>query len=497
MKPSHYREQWTTLTKQEPNIESVSQLARQVAFSFMDHHFHRGCYEEAYIDLLCEMATSSESLEVNRFVAAALFGIIVEGLCDDFEEMQTQTYNRVMSQVISFCRSLPAGKDLDHRLDAFGVHSSGEFLQRIDRIRTDHKVLPLPEHISKILLLSRVTIGADVAITSVVVQRLSKRFPDAEIVILGSKKLEEIYGGNPRIRIMEVLYNRRGGLIERLSNWHDVLDIIDREINHSSQEKFILVDPDSRLSQLGTLPLVPSSRYFFFDSRSAESFDHMLSIAELTNRWLDTILETTEFYYPALWAPQHYLEKAASFCRELREGGSRNVFIVNLGVGGNYRKRVEGDFEKELLLCLLKEPRSMILLDRGFGEEEMARTKALLDSVSDHGYPVVDASFDALKVWDIISGVVGIHCSIGEIAALIANGDEFIGYDSACQHIAAALGVPTLTVFAGSNNMRFVRRWSACGKNKHTIVHVDTLSTHGYVNSNDLVKRVMDARMNS
>lgn len=497
MKPSYYQKQWTLLAQHGLNIENIRQLARQVAFSFMDHYFHRGCYEEDYIDLLCEMATFSDSLEVSRCVAAALFGIIVEGLCDDFEEMQTHTYNRVMSQVISFCRHLPAGKELDHRLNAFGLHSSRELLQRINKIRTDRKVLPNPEQIRRMLLLSRVTIGADVAITSVVVQRLSERFRDAEIVVLGSKKLEEIYGSNPRITIREISYDRDGGLIERLSNWHDVLESIDRETESCPLEECILIDLDSRLSQLGILPLIPPEQYFFFDSRSAGSFDDMMSIAGLTNQWLDTILETSRFCYPAVWLPQHYLERAARFCGQLRKKRSRNIIVMNLGVGGNYRKRVEGDFEKELLLELLKEPHTVILLDRGFGEEELARTKALMDIVAARGYTVINTSFDGLKGWNIESGIVGIHCSIGEVSALIANGDEFIGYDSACQHIAAALGVKTLTVFAGSNNMRFVRRWSACGRNKTTIVHVDTLSTRHHEKSGDLVRRIIDARVNS
>ena len=41
------------------------------------------------------------------------FGIIIEELCDDFEALQLETYNQVMTQVISHCRNLEAGKNLD------------------------------------------------------------------------------------------------------------------------------------------------------------------------------------------------------------------------------------------------------------------------------------------------------------------------------------------------------------------------------------------------
>ena len=55
-------------------------------------------------------------------------------------------------------------------------------------------------------------------------------------------------------------------------------------------------------------------------------------------------------------------------------------------------------------------------------------------------------------------GIIGVIAGIGDLAALISHSDEFIGYDSACQHIAASLAIPTYTVFAGSNNPRFIRR---------------------------------------
>ena len=50
--------------------------------------------------------------------------------------------------------------------------------------------------IKKILVLSRVTIGADIAVTSVIIQRLSERYPKAEMVLIGGGKLDEIFGGN-------------------------------------------------------------------------------------------------------------------------------------------------------------------------------------------------------------------------------------------------------------------------------------------------------------
>ena len=180
----------------------------------MDAYLKNCHYEEDYINLLCEMTTISHDTSINRIAAQALFSIIIEGLCDDFEELQTETYNQVMSQIISFCRSLPAGKELDRSLNTFQIFSQNDLLERINTIRLDTKTLPPQNEVKKILLLSRVTIGADVAVTSIIIQRLTELFPQTELVLIGGSKLNEIYGSNPRIRLCQASYNRRGGLLE-------------------------------------------------------------------------------------------------------------------------------------------------------------------------------------------------------------------------------------------------------------------------------------------
>ena len=94
----------------------------------------------------------------------------------------------------------------------------------------------------------------------------------------------------------------------------------------------------------------------------------------------------------------------------------------------------------------------------------------------------------------ISNGVIGMQTRIGEIAAIISKCDEYIGYDSACQHIAAALEIPCLTIFAGSNNMRFIRRWSAFSPNSCQIVHVDTLTNPAAIDVEDIITRIMNQR---
>ncbi|MEE4262927.1 MAG: glycosyltransferase family 9 protein [Desulfobacteraceae bacterium] len=494
MKFSFYREKWSAIKGATVAREEISRLSRQIAHSFMDSYLKDCHYEEDYIDLLCEMTTFSEDTNLTGLAAQALFRIIIESLCDDFEDLQTETYNRVMAQLISFGRKLPSGRDLDNCLNDFKIFDHNDLLNRIKTIRGDGKHLACQQDVKKILLLSRVTIGADVAITSIIIQRLAKLFPKTEIVLIGGSKLDEVYGGNPRIRLQTVDYNRKGGLIERLSSWQLVLQIIKQELTASPLEDTILIDPDSRLSQLGVLPIIPEDHYFFFDSRSDISFASNMSMAQLTNTWINALTGEEDFCYPKIWPRSSNLTQASGFYSQLKKCGARKVVVTNFGVGGNQRKKVGSRLEKTLLLSLLQEPDTVIVLDKGFGDQELRDSNLLLEAVKDHGFAVREAAFGTALDNCINSGVIGMQTRIGEIAALIAKCDEYIGYDSACQHIAAALEIPCLTIFAGSNNMRFIRRWSAFGPNSCQIVHVDTLTDPAAIDVEDIITRIMNQR---
>jgi len=406
-----------------------------------------------------------------------------------------------MSQVIAFCRKTEAGKALDQRLDLFNIHSHADLYQRIDGIRKGCRTLAGRKEVKKVLLLSRVTIGADVAITSVIVQRLSAYFPDAEMVIIGGNKLGEIYGGHPALKIREISYSRRGGLIERLSSWFSVLQAIDEEMAASKPQEIILIDPDSRFSQLGVLPLLHADdNYFFFDSRSDSSFNKKMSMLELTNDWLDKITGEENFHYSKVWIKEECLEQAEQIIEKLRRNGAARVIAVNFGVGGNPRKKVDRHLDEKILQQLLEEPDTVILLDKGFGEEEVTYINSLVEAVESRGHAVDHTSFKAGINNNLSHGIIGVETGIGEMAALIKFADEFIGYDSACQHIAAAQATPCITIFAGSNNMRFIRRWSAHSPESSHIVHVDTLTQPGMIDADDIMTRIIqirDVRKNS
>lgn len=493
MEASVYREKWLSLKENRLKQDELIQLSRQIAFTFVDRYYQDGRFEAEYIDLLCEMATFSDDALANK-ASAALFEIIVEKLCDDFEDMPVEIYCRVMSQVISYCRKTQHGKVLDRILKDFGIFSFEDIYSRAIFVHSHQYNYKKKVHSRKVLFLSRVTIGADVAILSVMIQRLTRLFQQAEIVVIGSNKLKGIFGGNEHIRLCPLDYARSGGLIERFSSWHDALEILAKEMPPEQEERTILVDPDSRISQLGILPLTHSDNYLFFNSRQYTASVKGASMAELANHWIDSVFGEHEFCFPKVWTIPSMNLKAQKLVATLRQAECYRIIAVNFGVGTNQRKRLGLDFEKKLLQEILKEPKTIVLLDKGFGAEELSQSAELLRSISNRGFNTAAMRFGDSQYPNLSHGLITIESTVGEVAALIAECDEFIGYDSACQHIAAAVQIPAVTIFAGSNDMNFVRRWSACGKVPHKIVHVDTVTDPQNIDTNEVISRIMAER---
>ena len=165
--------------------------------------------------------------------------MVVEGMADRFKPALSDVYAELMAGVIAGTdRSLDAGRLLDrHRA-----------IRVIRPYRGDHP--------ATVVVLSRVTLGADVAITSVILDAVKRRFPEAHILFAGSRKAWELFAGDPRIGHLEVSYPRGGSLEERLAPWRELRKLIPPDA--------LVIDPDTRITQLGLLPVCEHERYLFF-----------------------------------------------------------------------------------------------------------------------------------------------------------------------------------------------------------------------------------------
>src|SRR5260221_10301134 len=174
-----------------------------------------------------------------------LFRTVVEGLSDRFEPRLCDTYADMFAEILE--------------RTCHGLHAS-EVRERYERIRKTRRFVGNINAIQKVFVLSRVTLGADVAVSSVFL-RAARQFPKAEVYFVAASKTWELFGGEPGIQHLPANYERNGSLAERLSVWPSLRE----DLSHGTGN--LIIDPDSRLTQLGLLPVCPDENYFFFESR--------------------------------------------------------------------------------------------------------------------------------------------------------------------------------------------------------------------------------------
>jgi ADP-heptose:LPS heptosyltransferase len=336
----------------------------------------------------------------------ALFGVLIEGLADRFEPALCGVYARLFAQAVA--------------AEAGGLDAAS-LVARYERVR---RVRPIAGDPRRVFVLSRVTLGADVAITSVLLAAAKVRFPRAEIVFAGPRKNYELFAGDARIGHAEIGYVR-GGLRQRLAVWSDLKRLF-------AAPDSAIIDPDSRLTQLGLLPVCPEDRYYFFESR-AYGGDSGLALPELAAAWAGETFGVAgaKPYVALAAAPSH-------------AGG----IAVSLGVGDNPAKRLPDPFEEDLLR-LLAASGVPLSIDKGAGGEEARRVER-----------AVERSGARAEYW---TG------SFAGFASIVAASRLYVGYDSAGQHVAAAAAVPLIGVFAGFPAPRMFERWRPVGEHCHVI----------------------------
>jgi ADP-heptose:LPS heptosyltransferase len=383
--------------------------ANELAHEVLDACLKDGTWPLRPLDDLITRALDEEDQFASINATRALFSIVIEQLGDLFEPALCDVYARLFAHVIS--RALPE-------------YDAGELLLRYRRVRQVRRFLG--GEVQRVFVLSRVTLGADVAVTSVVLAAAKQRFPDAEICLVGPPKNAEMFAADAGIVPIAVPYGRGSVLRERLLAAAELRVAVD-------ELSSIVIDPDSRLTQLGLLPVCDDARYFFFESRA---FGGTLNapLPQLTAEWLSEVFDVDRF---------------TPYVAPVLQPRSADI-TISLGVGENACKRIDGDFELAVLEKLLSLGRA-ILLDRGAGGEEAERVDTL---VSKLGHPPLLHLHDG---------------SYASFAGHISQSDLYFGYDSAGQHVAAAAGLPLVSVFTGYVSERMFFRWRPSTPCSHVV----------------------------
>ena len=386
----------------------ASTPAVELAQEVVESCFQYGTWPSRALDALIERALD----EADSFVAAAatraLFTVIIERLADSFEPELCEVYARLFAQVIS--RAIP---DFD----------ADELSLRYRRISQPRRFVG--GEVNRVFVLSRVTLGADIAVTSVVLDAMKDRFPEAEICFAGPAKNAELFTGDSRIVPVSIPYRRSGTLRERLKAASELKGLLD-------EAGTLVIDPDSRLTQLGLIPVCDDARYYFFESRAyGGSSDANLSA--LTAEWLSDVF--------AIAGARPYVapppgEPMAEIC-------------VSWGVGENEDKRISDAFEEAVTKELVGQG-SRVMLDCGAGGEEAERARQLQARLNAPNLSLYQGPYAGF-------------------ARQIVQSKLYVGYDSVGQHVASAAQVPLVSIFTGYSCGRMLARWSPSGQQARVI----------------------------
>ena len=68
----------------------------------------------------------------------------------------------------------------------------------------------IPARVDIVCVLSRVTLGSDIKITSIILDAMKRRFPGASIQFVANRKSAELFEADPRVIHIEAEYPRSG-----------------------------------------------------------------------------------------------------------------------------------------------------------------------------------------------------------------------------------------------------------------------------------------------
>ncbi len=388
-------------------LQSDPSLARNITAELL----HHGTWPEDQLDELLRRATSADvtaALQASRI----FFREVVEKICDLFDPQLALPYADLFAGLVA--RVLPG-------------YSAESLKERYRRVRCVQSYAGNPK---RVCVLSRITLGADVVVSSAMLAAAKRRFPDAEICFVGPAKNAELFAADTAVTRIATQYGRSASLRDRLLASEAIRPLIE-------DERTLVIDPDSRFTQLGVIPLADEQHYLFFESRAYGGTANA-TLAALASDWISRTLG---------------MENARPYLMPPVDETNQADVAISLGVGENREKLVNDELEFQAVRALASLGRR-VLIDVGGGGEEQVRAQQI---VSRLGFPAH----------------VQLHeGSFASFANAIMQSRLYFGYDSAGQHVAAASGIPLVTVFAGYAAERTFERWHPSGPGPMRVVKI-------------------------
>lgn len=260
------------------------------------------------------------------------------------------------------------------------------------------------------LLISLSNIG-DAVMTTAVLEALHACNPSALIDVVGDRRSSEVFGGRPYLG--RVLHKDKRSLLRGLPQ-------LVAELRRTRYD--LVVD-----LRTGFLPLLLRAR------RRARSRRRDAAGPHAVQHHLSAVMDlcpAAATATPRLWPRAGDIEGARS---ALGPWAGRN--LLALGPGANWAPKIWPAAGFIGLIARVREEFEAVVLLGGGADRAHAAVIAAAASL-----PCVD-----------LAGRTGLL----EAAAVLASSRAFVGNDSGLGHIAAAMGVPTLTLFGPGDPVRY------------------------------------------
>jgi len=453
------------------NPEEAEALAYKAADDFVSAIENNEINFES-VRILSELGFHSNP-DISKRILEPLFGVVINDLKKSFKKREGEAYLKIMPYFI--LKAKEKSSIVENWFKRMGISSENpieDIYQRSRNLRKKKKPLSIKEaeKIKKVILLSRNTIGSEAYVNGIIINRLLKNLKNCEIIFIDTSNTGKHIFNHPRIKLIDKFINYKGEEVsliwdrqgiqirERFEYTALLSEFISLETKGMKKGEFIVFDADTRLSQTGAMPICSEKDHYFIDTVLEEDnidINNVKNFGIICNEYLNKIFQENETSYPVIFLPDEESKKARIFRNSLPK--DKPIIMFHFGSGLEF-KTLSSEFEQALLLRAFDYGVPLIVMPVMDWEKE--RVKKHIEFLESNGKKQGHDFFT-------------FQGSLSTFVALIGEMDLCVGYDSQCQHMAAALGIPFITLFTGYINKIFLKRWTPLSKNFYKIIDID------------------------
>lgn len=338
------------------------------------------------------------------------------------------------------------GRYLVQRVPLFAYLSALDFALRL---RSGRGADSPSQEIRKIVVAIGGAIG-DAVIATGIIDSIARSRPELEVSVLTPSWAHDVIAGHPAVRRVHTLdhwhTNRAGPIFRRIRRWIETRSHALHELRDAGYDAAIDLYPfypnTAALMQAAGIPV----RAGFESGGGRSAWTSPVAWAEHPVVHLSVRqLEVAERALGPLAQPLRYSLPGirSDEVRAARQmvGDLRRYVVIHVGAG-DPRKVWALSRWAELTVQLIQSGHAVVMTGAGKSEQEMAR--------------VIQQS---------VSGTINAvgRTSIGSLRAVIAGADCVVANDSLAGHLAAAEGVPVVSIMLGPNEPERWRPLAAHG----------------------------------